>query len=184
MKWQRRYTGLCLDCCSCQVGEGVMQFIGLSWRDSCHAESGRIYSRVTKERMTNWKLSCADSCCRHYTDGMLHRGVRSSVWNYSLAVVPKGSPSRGGDVTVHVWHKPAELAHSFLFCFCVCFCLYGRFNCIAFHKLSRRLSVCSLCSCVLSSAVLVLSTICLCMKVSFSPDIIPSGWLDSNWPIN
>ena len=136
MKWQRRYTGLCLDCCSCQVGEGVMQFIGLSWRDSCHAESGRIYSRVTKERMTNWKLSCAYSCCRHYTDGMLHRGVRSSVWNYSLAVVPKGSPSRGGDVTVHVWHKPAELTHSSLFCSCVYFCLYGPFNCISFHKFS------------------------------------------------
>ena len=175
MKWQRRYTGLCLDCCSCQVGEGVMQFIGLSWRDSCHAESGRIYSRVTKEKMTNWKLSCADSCCRHYTDGMLHRGVRSSVWNYSLAVVPKGSPSRGGDVTVHVWHKPAELTHSSLFCSCVYFCLYGPFNCFSFHKLSRQFSVFWLGSSGLISAWLVLSTIYLFVRVSFSPDIIRSG---------
>ena len=30
-----------------------------------------------------------------------------------------GSLSRGGDVTVYVWHKPTELAHSFLFCSCV-----------------------------------------------------------------
>ena len=26
-----------------------------------------------------------------------------------------GSPSRGGDVTVYVLHKPTELAHSFFF---------------------------------------------------------------------
>ena len=30
----------------------------------------------------------------------------------------------------------------------------------------------------LNSALLVISTIYLFMKVSFSPDIIPSGWLD------
>ena len=33
-----------------------------------------------------------------------------------------------------LWHKPAELVHSFLFCSCVCFCLCGPFNCISFHK--------------------------------------------------
>ena len=27
-----------------------------------------------------------------------------------------GLPSHGGDVTVYVWHKPTELAHSFLSC--------------------------------------------------------------------
>ena len=27
------------------------------------------------------------------------------------------------------------------FCFCIYFCLYGRFNCISFHKFSRQLSV-------------------------------------------
>ena len=51
-----------------------------------------------------------------------------------LGTVPVGSPSRGGDVTAYVWHKPTELAHSFLFCSCVYFCLYGPFNCILFHK--------------------------------------------------
>ena len=43
-------------------------------------------------------------------------------------------------------HKPAELAHSFLFCSCVCFCLDGPFNCISFHKVSQQLSAFSLCS--------------------------------------
>ena len=35
--------------------------------------------------------------------------------------VPSDSPSRGGDVTGYVWHKPTELAHYFLFCSCVYF---------------------------------------------------------------
>ena len=54
-------------------------------------------------------------------------------------VVPVGSPSRGGDVTAYVLHKPTELAHSFLYCSCVYFCLYGPFNCISFYKFSRQL---------------------------------------------
>ena len=70
--------------------------------------------------------------------------------------VPAGSPSRGGDVTVYVRHKPKGLAHSLLFCSCVYSWLYGRFNCISFHKFSRQLSVSSLCSCGLSSVLLVL----------------------------
>ena len=86
-------------------------------------------------------------------------------------------------VTLRFWHKPTELAQSFflsffIFCSCVYFSLYGPFNCISFHKFSRQLSVFSLCSCGLSSALLVLSTMYLFMKVSFSPDIIPNGWLD------
>ena len=97
----------------------------------------------------------------------------------SLLRVPPGSPSCGGDITVYVWHKPTELAHSFLFCSCVCFCLYGPSNCISFHKFAWELSVFSLCSSSLVSALLVLSAIYLFMKVSFSPDIIPSGWLGS-----
>ena len=75
------------------------------------------------------------------------------------------------------WHKPAELAHSFLFCSCVCFCLNAPFNWISFHKFSLQLSIFSLCSSGLISALWVLSTICLCMKVSLSPDIILYGWL-------
>ena len=107
--------------------------------------------------------------------------TRPDVFNYCLSCysVPMGSPSRGGDVMVYVWHEPAELAHSVLFCSCVYFCLYGPFNCISLHKFSRQLSVFSFCSCGLSSVYLLLSAIYLFMKVSFGPDIIPSGWLGS-----
>ena len=77
------------------------------------------------------------------------------------------------------WHKPTELAHSFLFCSFVYFCLSGSFNYISFHIFSRQFSVFSLCSSGLTSALLVLSTIYLFMKVSSSPDIILSGWLGS-----
>ena len=94
--------------------------------------------------------------------------------------VPSGLPPRGGNVVVYVCHKPTKLAHFLLFCFCVYFSLYGPFNCISFHKFSRKLSVFSLCSSGLISALLVLSTIYLFMKVSFSPDMIPSGWLGPN----
>ena len=56
-------------------------------------------------------------------------------------------------------------------------CLYGPFNRILFHKFSRQLSAFSLCSSSLVSALLVLSTVYLFVKVSFSPDIILCGWL-------
>ena len=65
--------------------------------------------------------------------------------------IPAGSPSRGGDVTVYVWRKPTELAHSFSFCSYAYFCLSGPFNCTSFHKLSQQFSIFSLCSSSLSS---------------------------------
>ena len=74
-------------------------------------------------------------------------------------------------------HKLSELVQSFLFCSYVCLCLYGPFNCISFHKFSRQFSAFSLCSASLISVSLDLSTICLCMKASSSPDIILCGWL-------
>ena len=77
-----------------------------------------------------------------------------------------------------LWHKPFELAHSFLFCSFVCFCLYGPFKCISFHTFSRQLSAFSLCSSGLMSALLVVTTVYLFMKVFFSPDIILCGWLN------
>ena len=95
----------------------------------------------------------------------------------ALTNVPKGSHSRSGDVAfyVHGINQPSLLTPFVLFCSCVCFCLHGPFDCISFHKVSRQLSVFSLCSFGLLSALLVLSTICLFVKVSFSPDIIPCG---------
>ena len=93
-----------------------------------------------------------------------HRGLTFTWWGcYGLCL----------------WHKLTELAQSFLFCSCVYFCRYDPFNCIPFHKFSQQLSVFSLCSSGLISDFLVLSTIYLFMKVSFSSDIILSGWLGS-----
>ena len=105
---------------------------------------------------------------------------RDHILHVCCPTVPMISPPRGGDVTVYVWHKPSELAHTFLFCSCVYVCLHGTFNCISFHKLPRQLYVFWLCSSGLVSALLVLSTVCLFMKVSFSPDIIPCG----DWALN
>ena len=90
----------------------------------------------------------------------------------------RGSPPRGGGCCgLCEIHKSTELAHFFLFCSCVYFCLYGPFNCISFHKFSQRLSAFSLCFSGLISALLVLSTTYLFVKVSLSPDIIICGWL-------
>ena len=63
-----------------------------------------------------------------------------------------------GCYSLCLWHKPTEPALSFLFCSCIYFCRYGPFNCISFHKFSKKLSVFSLCSSGLISALLVLST--------------------------
>ena len=98
--------------------------------------------------------------------------------NFNSFGVPVGSPSRGGDIAVYVWHKPTKLACS-LFCSCVCFWLYGPFSCSSFCTFSQQLIIFSLCSSGLMSAFLVLSTRYLFMKVSFSPDIIPTGLLGS-----
>ena len=98
----------------------------------------------------------------------------------SFIGVPTGSPSHGEVVTVYVYDiNQPSLPTSFLFCSCVYFCLYGPFSCISFHKFSRHLYIFWLCPSSLISAVLVLSTIYLFTKVSFNPDIIPSGWLGS-----
>ena len=84
-----------------------------------------------------------------------------------------------GMLRLCLWPKPTELAHSFFFCSSVCFCLYGPFKCkcISFHKFSPQLSVFLLCSFNFISALLVLSTSRLRMKVSLSPDTIPGVWL-------
>ena len=96
-------------------------------------------------------------------------------WSFFSA----GLRTRGEDVTVYVWHKLTKLAHSCLFWSCVYFCLYGCLNCISFHTFSWQLSAFLLCFSGLGSALLVLSTVYLFMKVYFSLDIIPSGWLGS-----
>ena len=97
----------------------------------------------------------------------------------SFAVtVPAVSSSPGGDVWVYVFDiNQPSLPTPFYFCSCVCLCLCGPFNCISLHKFSWQFSIFSICSSVLISALLVFSNTYIFMKVSFSPDIIPSGWL-------
>ena len=73
-------------------------------------------------------------------------------------------------------HKPTELAHSLFWC-CICVCLYGPFTRISFHKFSWQFSAVSLCFSGPISALLVLSTIYLFVKVSLRLDIILCGWL-------
>ena len=68
-----------------------------------------------------------DDCGQMFPD-KLH--VSSSPDGFPHYAVPAGSPSRGGDAGVYVWHKPTELAHTFSFCSCVYFYLYDPFNCI------------------------------------------------------
>ena len=113
--------------------------------------------------------------------------VYTQVWQFIWTAAKTLQPYRSsphwltftwwGCCGLCVWHKPTELAHSFALCTYVYFCLYGPFNSISFNKFSQQLSPFSLCSSSLKSALLVLSTIYLFMKVSFSPDIILCGWL-------
>ena len=105
---------------------------------------------------------------------------------FKVLAVPAGSPSRGGDVTVYVWliNQP-RLSTPFYFALASIRSLWPFQLYFLFHQFSRQVSVFSLCSSGLISALLVLSTIYLFMKVSFSPDIISSGWLTGlKTPIN
>ena len=84
-----------------------------------------------------------------------------------LLQAPAGSHSRGGHVPIYVFINQPNLPTPFLFCSCVCFCLYSPFNCISIHEFSRQISAFSLCSSGLISALMVLSTIYVSVKVSF-----------------
>ena len=80
--------------------------------------------------------------------------------------VPAGSPSRGGDVKVYVRDiNQPSLPTPFTLFLCL-FLSYGPFTYISFQKFFRQLSVFSLCSPSLISALLVLSTIYLFLSRS------------------
>ena len=78
-------------------------------------------------------------------------------------------------------HKSTELAHSFFFKFCSCvyFSLFALSTVFLSINSPDKSPFSHSVLPILSLALLVLSTVCLLMKVSFSPDIIPSGWLGS-----
>ena len=89
-------------------------------------------------------------------------------------MVPAGLPSRGGEVVVYVFDinqqsLPTPVLEFVLVSISVFMALSTVFHPVNFF---RQLSAFSLCSSGLSSALLVLSTIYLLMKVSVSPDII------------
>ena len=112
--------------------------------------------------------------CRHcdvcFVAGVAVVGVSLFTASPSL-VVPAGSPSRGGDVTVYVKNinQPSLPTLFFLLCSRVCFCVRGPFSCISFHKFSQQLSVFSLCSSGLISALLVFQ---LCIPLWKSPSFL------------
>ena len=98
--------------------------------------------------------------------------------NAGIITCPRGLTfTWWGGYGLRLWPKPAELAHSLLFCSRGCYRLYGPFNCISFCKFSRQLSAFSLCSFGLISASLALSTTYLFIEISFNADVILNGWL-------
>ena len=70
------------------------------------------------------------------SDNLIHY----STFNFHPATACRLNFTWWGCYGLCLWHRPTELAHSFLFCSCVCFCLYSPFNCISFHKFSQQLS--------------------------------------------
>ena len=105
--------------------------------------------------------------------------VQVWIFSHTMDWVPTGSPSRGGDVKVYVLDiNQLSLPTRFTLFLCL-FLSYGPFTCISFHKFSRQLSVFSVCSPSLISALLVLSTIYLFLKVSLNgfgdPACLPSA---------
>ena len=118
---------------------------GCRWKAHTHLALARHRSEVRVG--VRWRHG--QSWWRTYITFDYHHNYRNNSFNmislsllhmlskqtWSIRSVPASSPSRGEDVTVYVWRKATELAHSFLICSLVFFCLYGPFNCISFHHI-------------------------------------------------
>ena len=105
----------------------------------------------------------------------------NSSWKSPSALSPRELTfTWWGCCTFYFWHKPTTFAHSVFILFLCLFLSLWPFQLyfipsllpttLRFLTLFFRSYFC----------LLVLSTLYLCMAVSFSPDIIPSGWLGSN----
>ena len=81
--------------------------------------------------------------------------------------------------------KPTELAHSVLLFLCLFMSIIMALSTV-FHSINSpwQLSAFSLCSSRLISTLLVLSTVYICVKLSFSPDTILCGWLGLQHQLN
>ena len=133
----------------------------------------------SREPLSDTVIRQRDKTCSCYGT---RQTLASSSDSVPCPMVPGGSPSQGENVAVYVLginrpRLPTLFFLSFLkkSCSSVYFCLDGPFNFISFHKFSRQPSAFSLGSSGLISALLVLSTIYLFMKISFGPDIIFCG---------
>ena len=117
--------------------------------------------------------------CRFYVKWK--RRIIYEIHLFLTVDVPAGPPSRGGDVKVCVLdiNQPSLPTPFTLFLYL--FLPYGPFTCISFHKFSRQLSVFSLCSPSLISALMVLSSIYLFLKV-FLNGLRPGAFAVRNDP--
>ena len=171
------------------------------WPPCCTVSTGRMHDDLSLNSAFKWQFVVVLVLCFFvvvvvvvvfYTAPFDYSWYRFSSMNNTyylfwrlcleITTVFRSSPRglafmRWGCCCLCLWHKSTEIAHSFLLCSCVSVCLYSPFNCISFCKFSRQPSASSLCSSGLISALLVLSTMYLSMKVSFSPDVILYGWL-------
>ena len=118
---------------------------------------------------------CLFCFCLFFWGGCWCSGLLTTPAPTTPLTVPMGSTSRGGDVTVYVYDINQPSLPAPFYSVLVSISVSMAFRLYFIPKFSRQLSIFSLCSSGLISALLVLSTICLFMKVSFSPDIIPSG---------
>ena len=113
-------------------------------------------SKFRTQHSPRWKMQSQNllvhsRVCRSWTTGTTGTPTLENKTENALRIVslwllcPRGLTfTWWGCYGLCLWHKPAELAHSFLFCSCVHFCLYGPFNCISFHKFSWQISAFSL----------------------------------------
>ena len=120
------------------------------------------YSTVTFYVNKSWPAQCCLRCCFQMESG-------HTIFTPAVCSTPV-------EFTLEFDLQNGEL---FTQCNFICLTVSISVFMALSTEFSRQLSGFSLCSSGLRSAFLVLSTIYLFMKVSFSPDIIPSGWLGS-----
>ena len=150
--WRRFQSA---DWCTCRsVRHTTKKFRGSAFRDWY--------------RLTPWAVCCLTP-------------IMSGIFktNDTVALTPPfpaGSPSRGEDVTVYDLSKPTQTCPLiFVLFLCLCLSLWTFQLYFYSTKVTRQLYVFSPCSSSLVSALLVLSTVRLFMKVSLSPDVILCG---------
>ena len=110
-------------------------------------------------------LLCAEVTTAYRGHHSVQRSSQRTSWGHQFS--PRGLTfTWWGCYGLCSQHKPKEASPLLFILFLCLFLSYGPFTCILFHRFSRQLSAFSLCSSGLLSALLVLSTVCLFLKVS------------------